>query len=126
MEITGKLIEKLPQQSGQGKNGTWVKQEFILETQDQFPKKVCIALWGDKVRDIDSIAIGENLKASINVESREFNSKWYTDVKAWKIDKVGASGASAPTNTPPMPSADDLPTFIPEEDGGDGMDDLPF
>jgi hypothetical protein len=126
MEITGKLIEKLPQQSGQGKNGTWVKQEFILETQDQFPKKVCIALWGDKVRDIDSITIGETLKASINVESREFNSKWYTDVKAWKIDKVGTSGTSAPTNAPPMPSSDDLPSFIPEEGDGDGMDDLPF
>jgi hypothetical protein len=123
MEITGKLIEKLQQQTGQGRNGAWVKQEFILETPDQFPKKVCIALWGERARDIDSVAIGESLKASINVESREFNGKWYTDVKAWRIEKMGASTPQT-TNIPPMPSIDDLPADIPPME--DGVDDLPF
>ncbi len=125
MEITGKLIEKLPQQTGQGKNGAWVKQEFILETPDQFPRKVCIALWGERARDIDKIQLGESIKASINVESREFNGKWYTDVKAWKIEKLGTSSTSGSTTPPPMPTIDDVPPFIPE-DNEDGADDLPF
>lgn len=125
MEITGKLIEKLPQQTGQGKNGAWVKQEFILETPDQFPRKVCIALWGERARDIEKIQIGESINASINVESREFNGKWYTDVKAWKIEKVGAASSSGSVPPPPMPSIDDVPPFIPEN-SEDGADDLPF
>ena len=90
MEITGKLIQKLEQQSGQSRNGTWVKQEFILETQDQYPKKVCIALWGDKIKDIENIAIGESLKVRVNVESREYNERWYTDLKAYRIDSLMA------------------------------------
>jgi hypothetical protein len=125
MEISGKIVEKLPQQSGPGRNGTWVKQEFILETQDQYPRKVCIALWGDKVAEIDSLAIGDSLKASINVESREFNGKWYTDVKAWKIEKLGTTASTKAPEPPPMPGIDDLPSDMPEV-GEDGMDDLPF
>ncbi|MDY0201495.1 MAG: DUF3127 domain-containing protein [Tenuifilaceae bacterium] len=126
MEISGKLIEKLPQQTGQGRNGVWVKQEFIIETADQYPKKVCIALWGEKAKEIDSISIGENIKASINVESREFNGKWYTDVKAWRLEKEGASGATSMGQVPPsMPGIDDLPMEIPPADDS-ATDDLPF
>lgn len=124
MEITGKLIQKLEQQSGQGKNGTWVKQEFILETQDQYPKKVCIALWGDKIKDIENIAIGESLKVRVNVESREYNERWYTDVKAWRIEAMGSNPVSSP-NVPETPSFDELPPEMPATEEGD-MDDLPF
>jgi hypothetical protein len=125
MEISGKLIEKLPQQTGQGRNGTWVKQEFIVETPGQYPRKVCIALWGDKAKDIDAIAIGENIKVSVNVESREYNGRWYTDVKAWRIEKEGASGSAPRGQAPPaMPGLDDLSPEIPPAD--DSVDDLPF
>ncbi|HPF92436.1 MAG TPA: DUF3127 domain-containing protein [Tenuifilaceae bacterium] len=124
MEIAGKLIQKLDQQSGQGRNGTWVKQEFILETQDQYPRKVCIALWGDKVKDIDNLNIGDTLKAMINVESREFNGRWYTDVKAWRIEPMGAAQAGSPS-APEAPSFDELPPEMPMTEEGE-MDDLPF
>jgi hypothetical protein len=126
MEITGKLLEKLQQQTGQGKNGQWVKQEFIIETQEQYPKKVIIQLWGDKVRDLNAIEIGETFKSSINIESREFNGRWYTDVKAWKIEKVGSQSSTKATNIPPMTTSDDIPPFIPEIDGGEDDNDLPF
>jgi len=122
LELTGKLVAKLPQQSGQGKNGTWVKQEFVMETQDQFPKKVCISLWGDKAKDVDSISIGETLKASINIESREFNGRWYTDVRAWRIEK---QGSSASPEMPPMPNDESLPPFL-EQPNNQPVDDLPF
>lgn len=124
LEITGKVVAKLPQQSGQGKNGPWIKQDFIIETQEQFPKKVCISLWGDKAKELDTFAIGENLKAGINVESREFNGKWYTDIKAWRIEKVGAT--SNQNEQPPMPTNDNLPPFLEPNNTIEPTDDLPF
>jgi hypothetical protein len=87
MEIQGKVIQLLPEASGEGRNGTWRKQEFILETQDQFPKKVCIALWGDRI-DQFNVQVGDELTASVNVESREFNGRWYTDVKVIRFHRA--------------------------------------
>lgn len=113
MDINGKILQLLPVQTGQGKNGTWKKQEFILETGDTYPKKVCIAVWGDKI-DLNSFKPGEAVTVSFDVESREFNGRWYTDVKAWKVVKQGSAGApaSGPIDAPPS------------YEGGD--DDLPF
>ncbi|MDH4058509.1 MAG: DUF3127 domain-containing protein [Cyclobacteriaceae bacterium] len=114
MEISGTVISLLPMQSGQGKNGVWKKQEFILETPGQYPKKVCVSLWGEKV-DENKLSIGEKINASINIESREFNGRWYTDVRAWKIARqTGSERESAP---PPDES------FMPDSNSSD---DLPF
>lgn len=115
MEISGTVLSLLPLQTGQGKNGTWKKQEFILETPGQFPKKVCISLWGDKV-DENRLSTGDKITASINVESREYNGRWYTDVRAWKIQKE--SGGSN-RDLPPPPDE----TFVPDSTS---TDDLPF
>jgi hypothetical protein len=113
MDISGKLLQFLPVQTGQGKNGTWKKQEFILETGDTYPKKVCIAVWGDKI-DIGSFKPGETIDVSFDVESREFNGRWYTDVKAWKVvsGKQKEGGKTAAASASPidsMPGDDDLP-----------------
>ncbi|MBS1950634.1 MAG: hypothetical protein OJF59_000855 [Cytophagales bacterium] len=116
MDINGIVVSLLPLQSGQGKNGTWKKQEFILETPGQYPKKVCLSLWGDKV-DENKISIGDNITASINIESREYNGRWYTEVRAWKIRKEGSSKGNS--NEPPPP--DDR--FVTEPGT---TDDLPF
>ena len=88
MDINGKIIQLLGVQTGQGKNGTWKKQEFILETGDTYPKKVCIAVWGDKI-DMSQFRIGDPIQVSFDVESREYNGRWYTDVKAWKVVSAG-------------------------------------
>ena len=114
MEIEGTVISLLPMQSGQGKNGVWKKQEFILETPGQYPKKVCVSLWGEKV-DENKLSIGDKVSASINIESREYNGRWYTDVRAWKVAKQTADQReSAP---PPDES------FMPDSNSSD---DLPF
>jgi len=120
MEITGKISQVLPAESGEGRNGPWKKQSFILETQDQYPKNVCITVWGDKI-DLNSFNENEEVTASINIESREFNNRWYTDVKAWKITKNEASGGNPPEmeNVPP----DNTPPPVPADDP---TDDLPF
>ena len=81
MEITGKVIKTLPLQSGEGKNGIWKKQEYVIETEGQYPKKICFSLWGDKIEQ-SRIAEGEQINLSFDVESREYNGRWYTEVKA--------------------------------------------
>ena len=117
-EITGKVIKILSEQSGQGKFGKWQKQEFVIETSDKFPKKVCFTAWGDKTDTVKNLFEGDEITVGFNPESREYNERWYTDLKAWKITK--GSGTQPSTNdVPPAFSEDDIP---PEEEG----DDLPF
>ena len=109
MEITGKVVQILELISGQGKNGEWKKQEFIMETQGQYPKKVCITLWGDNI-DKFNVREGEEIKASIDVESREYNGRWYTDVKAWRVDRDAApQDENSSFVDSPMEEEDDLP-----------------
>lgn len=116
MEITGKIIQIMPEQSGSGRNGTWRKQDFILETEGQYPKKVCLTVWGDKI-DQFGMQQGDSVKAGIEIESREYNSRWYTDVKVWRVDKAGA-GAPDTANA----GAPEVSTFNDES----GEDILPF
>jgi hypothetical protein len=113
MEVKGRVTQLLPQQSGMGKKGPWKKQEFILETQSQYPKKICFSIWGDKI-DQYNLATGDMVNVFVDLESREYNGRWYTEARAWKIEK----GASA--GTPPPP---DQEPFLAENSSSD---DLPF
>ena len=88
MEITGKLIQILPLQTGMGRNGEWKKQEFILELEGTPPKKICFGCWNDHV--ISKLTEGSMLKVSFEIESREYNGKWYTNLRAWKVDELSA------------------------------------
>jgi hypothetical protein len=119
MEITGTLVQINEPITGQGKNGMWKKQEFILETEGQYPKKVMITAWGDKL-NLGSFKPGSKITVGFDLESREYNGRWYTDVKAWKIAAGGATTAQ-PDPEAPLPPP---PSF----EGVDAMpqDDLPF
>ncbi|MCL2436193.1 MAG: DUF3127 domain-containing protein [Lentimicrobiaceae bacterium] len=130
MEIIGKLIQKLPLQSGISKTGnSWQKQEFVIETMEQYPRKICANLWGDKTAVLETLNIDDKVVMSFDLESREFNGKWYTDVKAWKLDPVAANSQQAPQAAPAASSetpANELPQeFETFTDEGVG-DDLPF
>ena len=117
MEINGKIIELLPEKSGQSANGGWRKQEYILETSSQYPKKVCFMAWGDKI-DQFAIKQGEILVVSVDLESREYNGRWYTDVKAWKVSRDGNQDYSQSQTQSNMDEVRDIP------DQTD--DDIPF
>lgn len=117
MQLTAKLTQLLPLQTGSGKNGEWKKQDIIVETGGQYPKKICVSVWGDKI-DANKLKPGNMLKIDFDIESREYNSRWYTDVKAWKIEVEGAGSqqesGSAPEYVAPAvdmstQSDDDLP-----------------
>lgn len=106
MEITGKLIQKLPVKSGVSNSGNnWSKAEFVIETMDQYPKKVCANLWGDRARALDQFQEGSIITVSFDLESREFNGNWYTDVRAWKVEAAtpaAMTGAPAPAYGQPQ------------------------
>jgi len=93
MQLIAKLIQLIPLQSGKGKNGEWKKQDIIVETEGQFPKKICISIWGDKINEV-LLKPGNELKIDFDIESREYNGRWYTDIKAWKIELASASNQS--------------------------------
>jgi|ERR1043165_6460610 hypothetical protein len=118
LEITGKVFTILPEQTGNGQNGPWVKQTFILETSDQYPKKVCLQAWNDKGEIVTRLKPGDEVKVSFNLESREFNGKWYTDARVWRME-VLSQNSSAPANEPlPSVANEEVPPLV--------SDDLPF
>lgn len=129
LEIEGTLSQLLDEQTGTNANtgNAWRKGGFILETMDgQFPRKIHVELWGEKLEDIKKYKIGQAIKASINIESREYMNKWYTGVKAWKLEPAAAGGGSdapAPSSVP-MPSASHEPA--PNFNTTAQDDDLPF
>jgi hypothetical protein len=104
LEITGRLVKIMPQQTGSGSRGNWVKQEFVIETTEQYPKKVCCSLWGDKAESLKNYREGDEVKVSFNLESREYNERWYTDVRAWKLEPAASGKKSAPQNQESSPS----------------------
>ena len=131
MEIIGKVLQLGTLTEGNSPRGPWKKQELIIETLEQFPKKVCLTCWGDRVNDANSFFVGQTIKAQIRIESREFNGKWYTDVTAFRLD-LDQPVAQQPVGQmqqpnqmqqqplPPMPPAND------EYFESDNGDDLPF
>lgn len=123
MEIKGKIVKVLPELTGEGKNGTWVKRLFIIETEGQYPKKVQISSFGDKL-NVALIKEGNDVNVSIELESREFNERWYTDVRAWKIDLAGGVAQTVASST--INNDTKVPSTVIPEPTEDGGDDLPF
>ncbi len=129
LEITGSLITKLQVQSGSSTRGEWQKQEFVIETQETYPRKVCMNVWGaDKVSELASFREGDLLKISFNIESREYNQRWYTDIRAWRIEKADKDGSTTErdgrnnqgnSSATPGSLQSDIPSDL-------GEDDLPF
>ncbi len=107
--LTGKLLHILPQQSGTGRNGPWIKQDFVIETPGEYSRKVCVSAWGDKAGEIAGLNEGDELKVSVNIESREFNERWYTDLKAWRIEKDSPAREMSPPTGSEAPQMEDIP-----------------
>lgn len=122
MELIGTLIQVLPIETGQGKKGTWEKQGFILQTEGQYPKKVHLSVWGQKIHDYDLTALPKNqrIKAHIEIESREYSGKWYTEARAWKLEYNNQPLKGEPASDP----LDEISTSGGVSDGP--TDDLPF
>lgn len=136
MEIQGKIIRDLGEQSGTSSRGNaWKKHEFVIETHDTYAKQVCITLFGDRA-DQYPIAVGEEVTVSFDLTSREYNGRWYTSVDGWKVEKTAAPvinvpvPPAGPTYTPPTPAGQSAAAAAPASDPfsapAGGNDDLPF
>ena len=146
MEIVGKIIQVLPAQEGVGRNGNpWKVQPYVMETLDQYPRKVHFEVFGEDRIRMNPCAIDQLVTVSFDIESREFNGRWYTSIRAYRIVQgdVTQSGASAPASAPAAaPAAPAAPAAAQnaaapveaapvnvdpfDASAGDGTSDLPF
>ena len=126
MQITAKIDHLLALQNGEGKNGPWKKQDIIVETEGKFPKKICIACWGDLADNELLKDVGKSLLFNIDIESREFNGKWYTNINGWKVDRADAAQAMPAAGYTPDNFATGAVPTAPDFGPVNPIDDLPF
>lgn len=117
MEIEGKLLQLLPVQDIKSQKGIMRKMEFVVEIESKFPKKLCFELWNDKI-DLMNSKIGNKIKIYFDVDSREYNGKWYTKATAWKVENMENSSSAQNMSNEELPA-----TFSASKEE---MDDLPF
>lgn len=126
LTISGRIVSVLPLQHGESKSGKpWQKQEYILDTGGQYPKKVCFSLFGESITKFP-LQVGQDVTVSIDIESREWNSRWYTEVRAWNVTYASQqpqSPAPQPPVAQPAPSTPPQPQPAPQPQAAD---DLPF
>jgi len=144
MEVVGKIIQVLPMQEGVGRNGNpWKLQGYVLETLDQYPRKVHFEVFGEDRIKQNPCEIDQLVTVSFDIESREFNGRWYTSIRAWRIQQGDTTqvAAPAPAAAPvaAAPAAPAAPAAAPvaaeqpvapvdpfDASAGDGTSDLPF
>lgn len=123
MEITGKIIAVLPERGGISKTGNeWKMQEYVLETHEQYPRKVCFNVFGaDKISQFD-IKAGEEMTVSFDINAREYQGRWYNDIRAWRVER-GTAPVPAAAETPAVNAPKITPTDFASQNEAD---DLPF
>lgn len=136
MEITGKVIKILDAQSfiSQRTGDTYVKNQFVIETQGQYPKKVAFTVMGEDKFKAMNIVVGGTYNVSFDVESREWKEKWFTEASAWKavcLDGQQQAPVQQPQTAAPAAKPAPAPATQPqpqteESGGGENADDLPF
>ena len=110
MQITGKIIHVLPLASGiaASTGKPWKKQDFVLETIENYPKKAAFTLFGDKV-DKFPISVGQLVNVTFDVNAREYQGRWYNSREPWKIEPAGTQTAAAPVANPANPAVPQTP-----------------
>ena len=108
MEFTGKIIAVLEKKSGVSKAGNeWAKQEYVIEeTSGQYPKKLCFEVFGEDKISQFNIQVGQTLKVDLNIDSREWQGRWFNQIQAWRVlslDQQEPVGASEDSKTEDLP-----------------------
>ena len=119
MEIVGKITQVLPAQEGVSKStgNPWKIQSYILETLEQYPRKVCFEIFGEDRIKNNPCKVDDVVTVSFDIESREFNGRWYTSIRAWRVQQgdTTANAAAQPIapGTPAAPAEPAQPTPAP-------------
>ena len=120
MEFEGKVIEILPPVSGQSARGTWERQTVVFEQPNkQYGKEIAVTFM-NKAQEVATLRVGESYTVSFDIESRKYQDRWYTDVRAWRVQPL------QPAAQPPvqeMPPFVEEPTYTP---AAGVVDDMPF
>lgn len=132
MDITGRLIKILPEMRGESQRGPWVRGGFVIETEDTYPRQVAFTLFGeDRLAMLQTLVMNAPVVVTFSPESREYNERWYTDLRCIRV--VPFSGAAAPAAAPaatpaaaPAPAAPAAPAAPFASQPADSDDDLPF
>lgn len=133
MDITGRLIQILPETSGESQRGHWVRGGFVIETDDAYPRKVAFTLFGeDRLAMVKQLQLNNLVIVTFSPESREYNDRWYTDLRCVRVIPAGTAMPQPPAA--PQPTAYAQPAAAPSSQAGadtvpfaqSGDDDLPF
>lgn len=117
MEVEGKVIADLGERSGTSKAGNpWKVREYVLETKDSFPRKIAFDFFGERA-DQYPLHIGDEIRLSFDIESREYQGRWFTSIRGWKSEPLAAAAPAAPA-----PGAVPPPPMVEPANG----EDLPF
>lgn len=126
MELAGKVIAVLQAKSGVAKStgNEWKAQEYVIETHDQYPKRMCFEVFGAEKIEQFNIQIGEEINVFFDIDARQWQDRWFNSIRAWKVERVGAQAPAAPDAPfPPMNAAPAAPVDF---TATDDKDDLPF
>lgn len=126
MELAGKVIAVLEPRGGVSKNGNeWNVQEYVIETHDQYPRRMCFDVFGaDKIQQFN-IQVGEELNVFFDIDAREWQGRWFNSIRAWKVERVGAAQQMPPMDAP-FPPMNAAPAAPVDFAASDEKDDLPF
>ena len=122
MELAGKVIAVLEPRGGVSKSGNeWKVQEYVIETHDQYPRRMCFDVFGaDKIQQFN-IQVGEELNVFFDIDAREWQGRWFNSIRAWKVERV-----STAQQMPPFPPMNAAPAAPVDFAASDEKDDLPF
>ena len=126
MELEGKVIAVLESRGGISKasGNPWKVQEYVIETIEQYPHRMAFSVFGeDKINEY-SIKMGETIKVSFDINCREYNGRWYNDIRAWKVERPSADQQAG--GVAPQSAGVAMPQEAPAFDPNESTDDLPF
>ena len=125
MEFEGTVYKMLPLTQGTSARGEWQRQDVVFEMQDgSFARKICVTFF-NRPDDVAKLTEGAAYRVSVNIESREYNGRWYTDIRAWRLQPV-QTGAPASAPMSEMPPIGEEPSYAGGASAAEPADDLPF
>lgn len=132
MEITGRLIKILQEQRGESQRGPWVRGGFVIETDDTYPRQVAFTLFGeDRIAMLSTLVMNAPVVVTFSPESREYNDRWYTDLRCVRVLPFTAAPAQpqpqqAPAAAPAQPQPQQASAAPFASQPAESDDDLPF
>lgn len=140
MELQGKVIAEMPERSGVSARGEWKVKEYVIETHDQYPRKMVFSVFGEDRLQRFNVQVGQEVLVSFDIDAHEYNGRWFNSIRAFDVRQVdpatyGVQGAPVPPvsgndtaaqQAAPQQDGAQAPFPPQSETAGDNADDLPF